>query len=234
MPKDNARTNPATGMPLPDRDAPSDAMQFLTLSIFILLLAFFVILNVHSQLDGNKVDPVLASVEKHFAKSIYGHAGKPAAVDQNNATGEGSAPDAIAALFTAASISFTLEKVDGDSAFMITLSKQDFRHALGQAIDGLIVSGDAQAGKMYERYVTLFTQLSMMLEPQEDNLQYHMTVFAQADTRKPMQNDTLEDITYYKDSLKTIGFSSDTVSYGLRPDLNGQVRFYFSPKHQSF
>lgn len=234
MPKNNARTNPSTGMSLPDRDAPSDAMQFLTLSIFILLLAFFVILNVHSQIDGNKVDPVLASVEKHFAKNIYGHAGKPAAIEQNNAAGEGSASDAISALFTAASISFTLQKTDGDSAFMITLSEKDFRHALGQAIDGLIVSGDAQAGKLYERYVRLFTQLSMMLEAQEDNLQYHMTVFTQANTRKPMQPDTLETISYYKDSLKTIGFSSNAVSYGLRPDLNGQVRFYFTPKHQSF
>lgn len=233
MSKPQARNSPLLSAPL-SNSGNSDAMQFLTLSIFILLLAFFVILNAHSQIDGNKVQPVLASLEKQFAQDMLGDAGKPAPSESDQPQGQGSASDYVSAIFTAASISFKIHKTDGGDDFAITLSKEDFQQALSQTIDGLVVQGQAQPGKQYDRYVALFTQLSAMLQTTNDGWKYHMTLFSYADDPADLHSAEVEDITGYMSDLNTIGFQADTIVFGLRPDIKDKVILSFTPQKSGF
>ena len=56
----------------------SDSAQVLALSLFLMLLAFFIVLSTLSTFDERKVLAVRDSVEDSFASDIFGVDGKPA------------------------------------------------------------------------------------------------------------------------------------------------------------
>ena len=208
-----------------------DTQQFLNLSIFILLLAFFVVLNVHSTVDTHRVRPVMSSLEQQF-KLSSGVA--PADVDSPGNEGAGSTLEAVEGIFKAASISFKIQKIDGDDIFVVVLSRRDFDEALSQAVEGAIVQGKPKAGNIYARHARLFTQLSVMLRPREAQYGYHMTVHSNTDNPAAPHRTELEQLKKYQESLKHLGFSDAVVSYGFTPRIRGEVQLYFQPRAYIF
>jgi len=207
---------------------------FMTLSLFILLLAFFVVLNLHSQVDIQRVQPVLKSLERQFARQIQGEIVDPTETADLSEYGSGRAIDLVEAAFQAAAVSFTLRQLDGDDSFVVILSRRDFEQALSQALYGAEVQGEARPGNIYERHARLFTQLSIMLQPQEQALQYQMSVMAHVDTQGRPHRSEIETVTEYKDSLLQLGFPPFALSFGLQPRMRGQVHLYFHPRADIF
>lgn len=209
----------------------ADSHQYLNLSIFILLLAFFVVLNVHSEVDTHRVRPVLSSLEQQFQLST---GAAPSAVDTPENAGAGSTLEVVQGIFNAASISFKIQKIDGDDIFAVVLSRRDFDEALSQAVEGAIVQGRPKVGNIYARHARLFTQLSVMLRPREGQYGYHMTVQSHADAPGNPHRTETERLIKYRQSLKHLGFGDDVVSYGLMPRIRGEVHLHFQPRAHVF
>jgi len=204
-----------------------DSHQYLNLSIFILLLAFFVVLNVHSEVDTARVRPVMSSLEQQF-KISSGAA--PTDVNVQGQEGAGSTLDVVESIFNAASISFKIQKIDGDDIFIVVLSRRDFEEALSQAVEGAIVQGKPKPGNIYARHARLFTQLSVMLSPREGKYGYHMTVQSNTEDSGNPHRTEVEALEKYQTSLKHLGFLDEVVSYGFSPRIKGEVQLYFQPR----
>ncbi|MBL1147991.1 MAG: hypothetical protein HND56_11275 [Pseudomonadota bacterium] len=204
----------------------ADGHQYLNLSIFILLLAFFVVLNVHSEVDTERVRPVMSSLEQQFQLST---GAAPSDVDAQGQEGPGSTLDVVTGIFNAASISFKIRKIDGDDIFIVVLSRRDFDEALSQAVEGAIVQGKPKPGNIYARHARLFTQLSVMLAPREGQYGYHMTVQSNTDDPGKPHRSEIEALKKYQSSLKHLGFLDEVVSYGFTPRIRGEVHLYFQP-----
>lgn len=209
----------------------ADSHQYLNLSIFILLLAFFVVLNVHSEVDTARVRPVMSSLEQQFQISS---AVAPADIDSPGTEGAGSTLEVVEGIFNAASISFKIQKIDGDDIFVVILSRRDFDEALSQAVEGAIVQGKPKAGNIYARHARLFTQLSVMLAAREGQYGYHMTVQSNTDAPGNPHRTEIARLTGYQESLKHLGFSDAVVSYGFTPRIRGEVQLYFQPRAHIF
>ncbi len=210
------------------KNQPSANMPFLTLSIFILLLAFFVVLNTNSDFEIKKASPVLESLEKQFAKKFWGPAKYSTEnSDKDKNIGEGSAKEILERLFASSSISFELKKIDDSGNFVILLKKNDFKRALSQVTKGLKIQGHTQKGKVFENYLNIFTQISIMTSNANSNNNYIMSVFIY----KTNSNKNAEELTNYKDMLIKTGVNKNSLAFGIKEKNTkkiNMVELYFT------
>jgi hypothetical protein len=87
------------------RDAPiikssEETVLYTSLSLFIILLAFFLVLNSHSEFEDSRVGSVLSSVEQAFTTRIFDNGQGPSLVqDLSGGRGEGFALKDLAEVF---------------------------------------------------------------------------------------------------------------------------------------
>src|SRR5690606_16017738 len=174
---------------------------------------------------------VMSSLEQQFQISS---AVAPADIDSPGQEGAGSTLAVVEGIFNAASISFKIQKIDGDDIFVVILSRRDFDEALSQAVEGAVVQGKPKAGNIYARHARLFTQLSAMLRPREAEYGYHMTVHSNTGDPANPHRTELERLKKYQESLRHLGFTDAVVSYGFTPRIRGEVRLYFQPRAHIF
>ena len=209
-------------------DRPSADMPFLTLSVFILLLAFFVILNTNSEFEIRKASPVLESLEKQFAKKFWGPANYSTESSDNTPNlGEGSAQEILDGLFSSTSISFDIKKIDDSGNFIISLKKLDFEKAVQQVISGLLIQGVANKGKVFESYLKIFTQISIMTSPSNKKDGYTMSVFIY----KTDIDKNSKELVSYKKQLLEIGINENNLAFGMKDmdkNKSDMVELYFT------
>lgn len=80
-----------------------DTNQLTTLSLFLMLLAFFIVLNVNSNYEVSRSVPVLQSIERTFSPKVVGYEEKEnsATESQQKVTGQANAIDQLQATFKA-------------------------------------------------------------------------------------------------------------------------------------
>lgn len=106
----------------------------LTLSVFIMLLAFFIVLNSISNVQKHKTGSALRSVAETFALEKIA----PIPVPEENGeepepSGSGDALGALDALFRAELPGIKAERDDGRGVMHIRMTREAFIHALEQA-----------------------------------------------------------------------------------------------------
>ena len=118
---DKHKSQPALRGEDNDRSKPSgDSAQILSLSLFIMLLAFFIVLNAISSFDEQRVNPAIQSIEQTFQTKIEPRGGRQAATETVHDTlMRGSAFDRVKALFRAELPSFRVVQRDGNSLYVL-------------------------------------------------------------------------------------------------------------------
>ncbi len=215
--------------PLPDNND-SSSMAFLTLSIFILLLAFFVVLNTNSNIIEERSIYVISSVERQFAKDFYGSTKDNQDINSDKDVRDSgtSTSDKMQELFTSASIAFELNETKGGNTFFIRLKKQDFDNAISQVTDGISVQGEHQKGSVFERYIALFTQISAMIAPQEKALKYNLSVLLYTKKIDSVLKKDVDKLIKYAKELDVIGINGSGVSFGLKPKDGDFIELNFT------
>ncbi len=106
--------------------------QFLALSLFIMLLAFFIVLNSISSFNEDKVSPILNNIESVFASKIAENHGKPSTTKNsiNQEKQEANALDQIENIFKAQIPNYRLYKDISTGKMYIRVKKQAFEYAL--------------------------------------------------------------------------------------------------------
>lgn len=105
--------------------------QMMNLSLFIMLLAFFIVLNAISNYEKEKTESVKHSVEMAFSRNPQVKEAAPSVkLDPAQAMKEGSAFNRIEALFDSEISSFKLEKNERLGIMMVDVAYQEFSDAI--------------------------------------------------------------------------------------------------------
>lgn len=118
--------------------------QYLGLSLFIIILCFFILLNQHANFSHSKTQNVIQSLEMAFSNRIVGDESQPI-IQQQAAEArqeEGHVFDDVNALFSAHIPDFTFQQDKGKERLSATMDLKSFRAALDR-IETLITTDDA-------------------------------------------------------------------------------------------
>lgn len=118
--------------------------QILSLSLFLMLLAFFIVMNALSNYDVTRVKPIIQSIEKAFASQAKeaGEINPSLTPDAAQSTGRGDTLSQIESLFqsTIPGAELTLNRVRGTLTAKMRVSAFDY--ALSKTSTSSIRSGD--------------------------------------------------------------------------------------------
>jgi len=120
------------GKPTESReDSSIDPQQLLALSLFILLLAFFIVMTAISSVNETRSRPVIESLERTFASKPRGDDEYPSPQPGPEfGTGQGHAFDQLENLFSAQLPTFQAKRMDGDSTMFVQVREEEFFEAV--------------------------------------------------------------------------------------------------------
>lgn len=105
--------------------------QLMNLSLFIMLLAFFIVLNSVSTYEKHLAEPILESLDETFSKDVQKRDISPSLKqDEANSVNQGDIYDRIDALFQAQIISYKKTISTNRGEMKITLPLQKFSQAV--------------------------------------------------------------------------------------------------------
>lgn len=112
----------------------SASTQLLSLALFIVILAFFIVLNTVSDYREDKVLPVLASLEAAFASQLIAAKGLPSETENYEDVDlfAGSALDALDVSFRNAFDIISSKRIDGGRGLEVVLDKPTFKSSMDQ------------------------------------------------------------------------------------------------------
>lgn len=117
---------------LPDQPEPSIGADVLSLSLFILLLAFFIVLNSITSLQNDRIDPVLQSLWAAFGRDMQTLSEKPSPQqDEFLASGAGDSQTQIAAMLRAQIPSVSIERSVARGTLRARVSVPDLTASIG-------------------------------------------------------------------------------------------------------
>ena len=116
-------------------NAPISGTQFLTLSLFLLLLAFFIAMTAGAEFDKNKTDPVIDSLEKVFPVHELRGKNNPAPSPDERTSLAGTAYDSANGLFKSDLFPFPAEVTSGKGALIIKINSDQFLRFLNNDAD---------------------------------------------------------------------------------------------------
>lgn len=218
--------------------------QFLALSLFVILLAFFVVLTSLSEYDSTKAMPVLSSLEMAFAgKQLEREADKSAAekAEFDNLR-QGDTLDKIKASLNATISDFDARKNRLGTEMYVRMPRRDFERAL-QASVGLPDDNRALSGMDGPFISTLISLLNAAREERP----YRMDILLETETNPAaLQNEAPEKIAAlmqrvsgYSAALQNAGLPEFLVSAGLsyrgqRDEAEGDFVELVFTRHKSF
>lgn len=114
--------------------SPQGATPLLNLSLFLMLLAFFIVLNSVSSFDESKYRPIIENLQTTFSTSLKAIDTAPSvtpALEQS--INEGETIDRIEALFNAQITGFTAEKSGSRGIMVVDVPLEEFDRAMTTA-----------------------------------------------------------------------------------------------------
>ena len=122
------------------------ASHITTLSIFIILLAFFIALNSLASFNTQKATPVLESLRKTFGSTEQTADLKPSIrQDEAKASGQGDLIRELEKLFRARLQGIKAAKVEGRDTLLLRVKTEEYQKALDGVLDRQAQDGNAQA-----------------------------------------------------------------------------------------
>lgn len=212
-------------------DTKSLGSQIPPLSLFIVMLAFFIMLNSISVIKEDKAKPLMDSLEEAFASRISADENwQPATTASEAASAdEGRVIDHAARLFQSHIAGVQTQKDDGRGVLLMRMSYAE----LSAAVSGI---GDKAAENK-----KFMETLASMLRSSAAGQPYRMDVFLQVDDNPAMmQNDQpqkmsvlMRDLGVLAQQLEKAGLPQRLLSVGLEKGQNGTVELLFRP-HQAY
>lgn len=181
-----------------------DTTQLLSLSLFVLILAFFIILNTISDFREEKTLPVLASLESAFASKIIGGSGSPStSVSENEVFTSSGIIDELDSYFKAGFDIFETTRGANNSVLKVKMRYQDLVSVLSRP--------DTMGGQ------DLLKNLRSIFYGGGTNYMLNI-VFQSAD---PLKANTAKYETVFK-QIQTVGFYQDDLKISL---VKGDPKF---------
>ena len=151
----------------PPKQPGIDITQYMSLSLMILLLAFFIMLNAISSFQDTKVNPRIESIDKKFATKAVGDTSLPARIaSADNAGGAGEAFDNIEGNLKSQGIPFTSQRLRGNSVLFVRVPEQRF----------LAMIGLGNASDSDEKNIFLGKLVMMMMPAANIGVRYRMNI----------------------------------------------------------
>lgn len=208
-------------------DSKSLGSQMPGLSLFIILLAFFIMLNSISVIKEEKVKPLMDSVEEAFAARIVNNENWLPATSPSEEKGseEGRTLQRIEALFQSHIAGIETQKDEMTGALLMRMPYDDFAKAVSS------VGDKATQNEAFMKTLTSMMRSSHAGQP------YRMDIFLQVDDnpatmhRKQPQKMTvlMRDLSTLAQSLEKAGLSQRLMSIGMEKGQSGHVELLFRP-----
>lgn len=210
-------------------DSKTLGSQIPGLSLFIILLAFFIMLNSISIIKHEKAKPLMDSVEEAFAAKIIDNENWQPSTAQSDDLGteEGRTPVRIEALFQAHIAGIQTQQDDMTGTLLMRMSYTDFAAAVTSL-------GDAGA-----KNTAFLKTLVSMMRSSAAGQPYRMDIFLQVDdnpaamARKQPQKMAvlMRDLGALAQALEKAGLPQRLMSVGMEKGQNGYVELLFRPHH---
>ncbi len=208
-------------------DTKSLASQIPALSLFVIMLAFFIMLNSVSVFKEEKAKPLMDSIEEAFALKINApESGKFPAQEQ---TDEGRVIDRMEGLFQGHIAGVQTQKDDGRGVLLMRMPYADLSAAVSH------IGDKAAENKKFMETLTTMLRASAAGQP------YRMDIFLQVDENPArMQDDQpqkmkvlMRDLGVLAQQLENAGLSQRLLSVGLEKGQSGTVELLFRP-HEAY
>jgi hypothetical protein len=208
-------------------DAKSLGSQIPSLSMFVILLAFFVLLNSISTLKTEKVKPMMESIEGAFASKISATEDwQPSNIqDEQKAAGEGRVSKRIEGMFTAQIAGIETQEDATTGTLLMRMKYDDFAAAISST------GNNATANQQFMR-----TWVSMM---RSDNAghPYRMDAFLQVgDNPAELQSEQpqkmtvlMRDLSVMAQQLEKAGLPQKLMTIGMEQGQDGMIELLFRP-----
>jgi hypothetical protein len=207
--------------------------QFLFLSLFLILLAFFIAMTAGATFDDDRTDPILGSLEKVFPVKNFRGVNLPSQIrGQTLMQNQGQSLSSAESIFTADSFPFSVRTSRETGALAVTLKTKDLEEMLGIA-EARVVT-DKQKQIFYANLATL-TQPSS-----EGRAGFHMGVEIYTDrhiTRmvkddKTVFNANVKRVEGYVKGFVNAGLDKDRIFTLIQKGDQNDVRLIFTPASQ--
>lgn len=208
-------------------DGKTLASQIPGLSMFVIMLAFFVLLNSVSSVDTNKVKPMRESIESAFATKISAPDNwQPSGVqDEEVAAGEGRMTQRIEAMFTAQIAGIETQTDESSGTLLMRLKYTDF----AKAVSG--TDGTSEASQQFMRTLVSMMRSDMGGHP------YRMDAFLQVtDNPAEMQSEQpqkmnvlMRDLSVLAQQVEKAGLPQKLMTIGLEQGQDGMIELLFRP-----
>lgn len=211
---------------------PSLSGQLMGLSLFIMLLAFFIVLNAISVFSEDKARPVIESLGSTFRNGTIEDSLLWMGASEGESIGRGDSLDELEALFNA---HITGIKVDQDKLWgtmHIQLPLNVFMDALSSLEQRTLKKPNASASKNF-----FLPTLVSLLETEDSKVPYRMDVVVSTKSDPgDLVNDNPEgmraisqNLTFMAEKLEDAGLASYQMSVGMQKGSDNTIDLYFRP-----
>ncbi len=210
-----------------EEDSKTLGSQIPGLSMFVILLAFFIVLNSVSIIKEERAKPMMEGIEQAFASKISEREDwlPSSAPDDKNGLGEGRTIDRVERMFSAHIAGIQTQKDEGSGTLLMKIKYADFAAAVSS------VGAGADANANFMRTLTSMMKASAAGQP------YRMDVFLQTGENPPaLQNDQpqkmavlMRDLGALAQALEQAGLPQKLLTIGMEQGQDGMVELLFRP-----
>lgn len=201
--------------------------QIPGLSMFVILLAFFVLLNSISTVQVEKVKPMMESIEGAFSSRITaGEDWQPSTAPSNEkAAGEGRVTERIEAMFSGQIAGVQTQQDDATGTLLMRMKYNDFAAAVSST------GSNEAASQQFMRTLTSLMRSDMAGQP------YRMDAFLQVgDNPAEMQSEQpqkmgvlIRDLSVLAQQIEKAGLPQKLMTIGIEQGQDGMIELLFRP-----
>lgn len=201
--------------------------QILGLTMFIMLLAFFIILNSISTFNQEKVQPLRESLQMAFTSTLTTSIDlDPSIVSTTDKeTSEGKVTARLERLFSANVAGVEAQTDNGSGTILLRMKFDDFKKAVDAAVTGTSPKSD------------FMRTLVSLVRTDMSGFTYRMDVFVQVNgnpahmqNREPQKIDAImDDLAGIAMRLGRTGLPDKLMSFGIEDGDDGMVEILFRP-----
>jgi len=213
--------------------------QLMNLSLFIMLLAFFIVLNAMSSYEPNLAEPIIKSLDNTFSTDAVKKDAAPSVKeDPVQSVNEGDIFDSIDALFTAQIVSYKKTISSNRGEMMLELPLEKFSQ-------GVMAAGQKDLTTMSTarnvRGNFLVPTLVSIIKSEQRDITYRMDIMMHvSDNPANLQNQNPTKIaavmrrgSALAQKLEQGGFSQKLINIGLKKGDEKMVELVFR-RHEPF
>lgn len=214
----------------PDAEQDGIGKHLLSLSLFIMLLAFFIVLTSISSYEQTKAGPVVNRINAVFSTDLSIENGPQPSIESSpqGATGRGDTFERLSGLFSSKVIAAETATNRQRGIIVARVSRADFESAITE------LGGRRASSDFSKRFMPL---LVSVLRSDSGSRPYRMEIVYFVDQNPAiLQNeqpqkmvDTINAVSRSAAALEFSGLSAHLMTVGIRKGAPDMVELYFQP-----